>query len=383
MLVAVLLGFLVQLVSSATYTVYLGMDITTGTKAGWTLMQFFPPDLSIAQGDSIEFQTHGYGHLLLFAPGPQNFFDGATLTYIPPTYEGPLTVNDPVGVFSGGPTYPGDRVTFNFPVLGEFHAFCGYHPQMKFRVTVDAVALQTPAAVDANRTAIIAAATAAVPTYSVTGTAPSVQNSDGTRTWTVTVGHSNAVPLAAFMRFIPMTGLVITVGDSITFVDDNHVDQRALAINSTNTWQESVPLVGGTVIETTSTPGGRIMEQPFYLIKTGDNTNYHTGWITSGWIGSADFPDVPGFGKLASTWTVTFKSAGTFYLRDTIAGACPTWTGPECTGLFKTTITVKAAPAPDPTPSPNPDPNPYPHYNGANAVILSAWAVLAVFLAYF
>jgi plastocyanin len=363
--------------------VYLGFDVT-GTKVGWSLMDFHPATLTIAAGDSIIFETRGYGHLLLFSPSAVAFFDGPTLTYVPPTYAGTNQITDPTAVYSGGPTWAGDSFTFTFPNQGTFNAFCGYHPGMRFSVVVAATASATPAQVDTARTASIDSAIAALPVKSITGTAPSVQNANGFRTHTVTVGGSSFVPKAAFHKFIP-SNIVIMEGDSVKFVVDDHIDVRPLAINSSGFFKPTNPLVGGTVLETVATaPGGRMIEQPFYLQKTGDNTNYNTGFISSGWMGAPDFPELPGFGKLASEWTVTFNTPGTFPLIDAVGAYCPSYTGISCVPLMKGSIRVDAEPEPEPEPNPNPiDDDDDDDDDSANAVILSMWAMLAMFLAYF
>jgi plastocyanin len=344
-------------------------------------MDIVPPALTIAVGDSITFETRGYTHILFFSPGPVAFFDGPTLTYVPPFYSGPSQVTDPTGVYSGGPTWSGDSYTFTFPTVGTFDAFCGYHPAMKFTATVQATATTTVAAEDTRRENLIDSMVAAVPVISTTGTAPSVANSDGSRTYTVTVGASRVNPAATFHKFIP-SALSIQVGDSVTFTIDDHTDIRPLAINSSGVFQPTFPLVGGTVLETSTTPGGRMMEQPFYLAASGvAPSDYTTGFISSGWMGALDFPEFPGIGKLPSTWTVTFNQAGTFNFRDTVGGWCPPYAGDDCVPTMRGTITVKEASSPNPSPEPSPEPSP--DDSSANTLILSMWALLVVFFSYF
>jgi hypothetical protein len=213
---------------------------------------------------------------------------------------------------------------------------------------------------------MIAAAIAKLPVIDTGIIAPS-EASGGHRIHTVKVGASSTDPFASYHKFIPSEP-EIEVGDSIFFIVDDHIDIRSVLVNSSGFFQPTNPLVGGSVLETVATaPGGRMIEHDYYVFASGNPETYTTGFISSGWMTVPEFPDLPGLGTLPANWTATFNRAGSYPIRDSIGGYCPSYTGYDCDVIMKGVVTVSEPPEPD----------------SAVALLFPLWGLLAVFLSYF
>ena len=197
------------------------------------VLQFLPAQISVEVGTSVTWDWNGTEpHSVTFlAPGmeiPNPESDDSMFAPTPPTgpYDGTALVNS--GLQPLGPTAP-TPLELTFANAGTYEYHCVIHPQMVGEVTVVEAGgdADTPAEVAQRRAdeqaqwleegrAAKAEFEAAAPT--------SVQNPDGTTTWTVLMGAST--PHTDILAFAPNPAEA-KAGDTVTFLNKSSAPHTA------------------------------------------------------------------------------------------------------------------------------------------------------------
>jgi plastocyanin len=283
---------------------------------------FLPGEITINAGDSIWFDTSMPGfHTVTFPVGgevpalflpdetatpepgktanmlfnPAMIFPSPTFAVDPATY-----VNSGVTAFAD-PTVP---IIFSFPTAGTYDYLCLPHQAVMLgKVIVQDAGAALPldqAAVDAagdeQLAALVVAADADIAAH--TAPATSVDNADGTKTWTAVAG-SGGLSQVRVMQFWPRE-LEIAVGDTVKWVNESPGEPHTVTFVGPDAAQPEDVLF----VESEAGPP-KIYQNNDTFLPQGGNTFSGTGYVNSGWIG------IPPLG-LPMEWSCTFDAPGEY-----------------------------------------------------------------------
>jgi plastocyanin/predicted lipoprotein with Yx(FWY)xxD motif len=258
--------------------------------AAVTGMAFYPPVITIDEGDSITWSFNGDAHTVTFLSGaaaPPPISQAAAIPAGGPSYDG-------TGLVNSGIITPGNTFTLNFTKAGTFQYQCLLHPVMHGTVVVQPAGTPYPQTqADYNEAATVAEQTdlgqgntlrrqlQAAPPVTTT-------NADGSTNYNVNAGASAG--MASIMRFLPGK-LTINVGDTVTWTNIDSIDPHTV----------------------TFAPDGNYPEfpTPASLTPAGGPTYDGSTFTNSGLIVPAGSPPFPGI-PTTKSFTLKFTKAGTY-----------------------------------------------------------------------
>jgi len=281
----------------------------------WSGMGFFPPNITINQGDTVEFDFYDV-HTVSFssvawvkgALSPFDFLPGSPPQFAYSSWMGPLggvNVSDMSANYSSGLLVPGANYTAVFPTVGVFFYACALHPYMLGMVmVVNDSSANTTADVTAAGNAMTSAWEDSLSGLEMTNnlyntTPAKTALTGGASQYTILIGFgsfANVVP-SAFNRFIP-GNLTINQGDAL-FFKWNSFEGHDVDFNGT-----------AAVFNDADTPCGTnqlcFNSNYFSMYPPGAAQPYM--YNGSGFTGSGVFsPNAP-----SNNWTVAFTAAGMY-----------------------------------------------------------------------
>jgi plastocyanin len=295
---------------------------TMDMERGIEYQAFLPGEITVNAGDSIWFDTSMPGfHTVTFPVGGEvppifvadetatpeagtapNMLFNPALVYPSPTFavDGSTYVNSGVTVFAD-PTVP---FIFTFPVAGTYDYLCIPHQAVMLgRVIVQDAGSALPmdqAAVDQageqELAALVAAADADIAAHAAPAT--SVDNADGTKTWSAIAG-SGGLSQVRVMQFWPNV-LEIGVGDTVTWVNESPGEPHTVTFVGPDAAQPEDVLI----VPSEAGPP-KVYQNNETLLPQGGNTFSGTGYVNSGWFG------IPELG-LPMEWSCTFDAPGEY-----------------------------------------------------------------------
>ncbi len=322
-----------QQTGPTTWTVLVGAEaelqpVEHGQAGAWQIMKFYPDNLTINAGDTIDFKLNSteVHNVLFLAPGEK-----APDTIIvqpnpngPPSFFANLAVDAP----SGGPNFDGTaqagsgqmggpptnprEYKLTFTKAGSFDYLCSYHsfagPDGKLMGMLGKVVVQdanTAYPKTADQVNTDAAAAIATDQAEVVKGEPAVQQlaqasrpgPNGTTIYQVNVGGQNMNPMGDYMRFYP-SELTVHEGDTVEWVWHGFPHNVLLASGGK---EPDLVLVQPQ-------PGGppKVQFNPAVMLPNGGNSYNGMGVVNSGVMQ----PDTQG--NYAHTFTLTFTKAGKY-----------------------------------------------------------------------
>jgi len=294
--------------AATTWVVRVGFDMDNYT---WVSLDFFPSNLTINVGDTVQFVFTGAGHTVTFFPSIRSIFsDPFNLIFDPafgpvpniPNYNpfdpttpfvqpgGSQIINNASGLYSSGIVlFYGRSWNATFTAPGTYNFFCLVHPLFLGVLYVVPVGTALPTGnrqtlFDAQYNTAVTSITAAVPGLL---SAANLQypagkftlNSDGTRTFYGAIGFGNFPMRIHGPRFYPSTFTGLRKGDQIQFSLQD-IAGHTIAFNSSGIYNDanSVNAQGLTVGNT------------FFYRAFGDATSWNGQFVSGGII----LPPIPG-----------------------------------------------------------------------------------------
>ncbi len=293
-------------IAATTWTVKAG---AAGPNESTQALRFLPQEITIKEGDTIQWVLGGNGHTVFFPAGQK-----APELIIPGKMKGELLWNSDVmfpspkkiyagsGPFSGGfmdadPNAP-KSTAITFSKAGAFKYVCMFHPGMEGKVIVQVAGSSYPKTQEEySRIGAEEAQVALVKAQALRDeTKPIITTKAGKRTFTLNlVGDQKT--MATFLRF-PAQTLTISRGDSVTWAmkDPTEVhtvtfgaDQKAVDIAIVKPQPQGPPLI--TV-------------NPKAIKPSGGSVHGGPGFHNSGFL----LTEGPG----VRSYTLTFTRHGTF-----------------------------------------------------------------------
>jgi len=294
--------------AATTWVVRVGYDFDNYT---WVSLDFFPSNLSINVGDTVQFLFTGAGHTVTFFPiirsifsDPFNLIFDSAFNPIPaiPGYNpfdptspfiqsgGSAVINNATGLYSSGIVVFYNR-TWNatFTVPGTYGFFCLVHPLFLGSLTVLSAGTALPAGntqanFDAQFTSSVASLSAALPGILTQANTqyPAgkfTTNPDGTRTFYGAVGYGSFPLRIHGPRFYPNHFDGLRKGDQIQFTLGD-IAGHTIAFNASGIYNDADSV----------NSQGQLVGNSFFFRSFGDPTNWGGQFVSGGIL----LPFIPG-----------------------------------------------------------------------------------------
>lgn len=304
-----------------TWTVLVGGEAALGPQeygqsGAWQFMRFYPENITINEGDRIEWKLKSSEpHTVTFLGTGKQMPN----LLIPENNSSQRLLFNPLVILpQGGRIYNGTMLTgsgqldietgfpreynLTFTKTGKFEYFCAFHGMMKANVTVQPAGTpypRTPEQIDADATRLLVsdmeAALQGVPKAENVSSHP---GKNGTTVYEVKIGYGNG--RIDWMRFAP-TNLTIHAGDSIVWTRDSAETPHTVSFLSGSKEPELV------IAEPQQRGPPKLVVNPDVLMPAGGKIYNGTGYFNSGIIWGTTIP-LPG----PRGYNLTFNKPGTY-----------------------------------------------------------------------